>query len=403
MLTPACTGDPECPAGTRKAGTACQKLDPVEVGPDAAMTPALDAGGDAYGDASAAEEDADADVAHCYLDYDHDGFGAGEPVPCMQTGDAGTQFDGGAIRPSDAGQAQDAGESADAGDADDVQPPAVVATAGDCDDDDGARYPGHIEQCDGRDNDCDADLDEGALNACGGACVAPFEHQLGEHCDNAQSGACAREGTYVCEGDAAMVCTAQRVEPSPEVCGDDLDNDCDGATNESDAINIKTWFKDCDGDGYSPSVAGTKSCVKPANVGTCTWTDKQPNPTGHSNWDCDDTRGSYKPGVSYGFPPSGGTNWDLNCDGVMSPGPAPAHVCSARFVGLLNGGTLSCKDDPEMGCFAWKGTDGKYRTTPTQKCPDPEAYQIRVNVLSVNGGAVYLCNPVAQSPRWPCK
>lgn len=55
----------------------------------------------------------------------------------------------------------------------DGEPP-LICGGRDCDDDDTAVRPGAPEQCDGRDNDCDGRVDEGADAACddGGRCVS---------------------------------------------------------------------------------------------------------------------------------------------------------------------------------------------------------------------------------------
>lgn len=82
---------------------------------------------------------------------------------------------------------------------------------------DGTDPGSSIEQCDGLDNDCDAFTDEG--------------FQVGEPC-SAGLGICARDGIVECDGYTASVCTAEPGRPGPEFCGDRLDNDCDGFTDE---------------------------------------------------------------------------------------------------------------------------------------------------------------------------
>ena len=68
--------------------------------------------------------------------------------------------------------------------------------------------------CDGLDNDCDAMYDEDLG---------------GQPCDTGMFGNCA-EGVSVCEGPSGLLCQPL-YPPEPEVC-DDLDNDCDGMTDE---------------------------------------------------------------------------------------------------------------------------------------------------------------------------
>ncbi len=72
------------------------------------------------------------------------------------------------------------------------------------------------EVCDGRDNNCNGQTDEG--NPGGGAA-----------CSTGQPGVCA-QGTTTCSG-GGLVCN-RNTAPSSEVCGDNLDNDCDGQTDE---------------------------------------------------------------------------------------------------------------------------------------------------------------------------
>ncbi len=99
----------------------------------------------------------------------------------------------------------------------------------DCDDSDPATFPGAAELCDGVDNDCDGAVDEDFLD-------------LGEAC-GAGVGECFSEGSFVCSGDGtSVVCDAQPGDPTKELCGDDIDNDCDGEVDEECICPHSLWW-----------------------------------------------------------------------------------------------------------------------------------------------------------------
>ncbi|MBN2495269.1 MAG: putative metal-binding motif-containing protein [Deltaproteobacteria bacterium] len=88
----------------------------------------------------------------------------------------------------------------------------------DCNDFDRLIHPGSPEYCDGIDNDCDTEIDEGC---------PPCRDGDSRECGSA-IGECML-GFQLCTGGIWEPCNDTR--PSIELC-DDLDNDCDGLTDE---------------------------------------------------------------------------------------------------------------------------------------------------------------------------
>jgi hypothetical protein len=134
-------------------------------------------------------------------------------------------------------------------------PQGFVADATDCDDGDDRSNPGEPEVCDGVDNDCDVDVDEGlrstffvdadadgwgddrvTVEAC--SVPAGFATVSGD-CDDADDGR---------NPDADEVCNA-------------ADDDCDGVSDEGFAVS--DFFADADGDGFGSTTAAGQSCLVP--------------------------------------------------------------------------------------------------------------------------------------------
>jgi len=127
----------------------------------------------------------------------------------------------------------------------------------DCDPQDGAVHPGAAEACNGVDDDCDEETDEGF--GVGAACT------VGE-------GACQVEGAAVCTaaGDGTE-CPVQAGDGGEESCNG-VDDDCDGSADEDD--DGATLVRDCysaagETLGVGPCHGGTETCGAGDWAGRC--------------------------------------------------------------------------------------------------------------------------------------
>ena len=129
-----------------------------------------------------------------------------------------------------------------------------VSVSGDCDDTDPSAYPGAEEVCDGVDNDCSGEADEGLLMTVYpdpdgdgyGMALLPMEACVVESGMSATAGDCD-------ETDAA-------VHPGAEEVCDGLDNDCSGEVDEGLGI---TYYLDTDGDGFGVADMTIEACSFP--------------------------------------------------------------------------------------------------------------------------------------------
>jgi Notch-like protein len=201
----------------------------------------------------------------------------------------------------------------------------------DCDDEDEDRNPGAAELCDAIDQDCDGETDEGNPGTNGGeACgeTAGLCSAGARVCVNAAVGG-FEPGTVVCLGGQG---------PQDEVCND-LDDDCDGATDEDFSVAGQPVGGVCDGIG-----ACGEGVVECASAGAA--------------------RCSTDPGGSVG---GGATDESCNgedddCDGTVDEGLADfadsgcsvEGVCGATDEGGAPLATAACRVNPQPPeSFGW--------------------------------------------------
>jgi hypothetical protein len=190
----------------------------------------------------------------------------------------------------------------------------------DCNDNDAAINPGATEVCDGVDNNCNGEIDEGC------ECINGETRPCGT-----DEGECVA-GTQTCIDGAWGECEGS-VGPSDEIC-DGLDNDCDGETDEGcECINGET--RPC-GTDEGECVAGTQTCIDGA-WGECEGS------VGPAEEVCD--------------------GLDNDCDGVVDPEDSTG--CTHYYYdydedGFGVGALVKCLCAPE----------GLYRATRTGDCND---------------------------------
>lgn len=216
------------------------------------------------------------------------------------------------------------------------------------------------EICDGLDNNCDGQTDEG--NPGGGG-----------SCDTGLMGICAA-GTYQCQS-GGLQCV-QNNSPETEIC-DGLDNDCDGEIDEGCPVQECTpgVTQSCDTQLSGVCAAGTQTCDSEGFWGSCVQ-DEQSSPEV-----CD--------------------GLDNNCDGDVDEGVCPTSnwTYEQKFNSLTDG-DLNGQD-------GWVRASGGMTVQTTTKYEGAKGLQVTGGAVSddynrsidaISDGLVYIAMRVSGTP-----
>jgi len=200
------------------------------------------------------DEDTAADAATWFADADNDGYGS----------------------------ADDTTEACEA-------PLGYTADNNDCDDSDRTINPDGREVCDDADNDCDGAIDED--DAVDAQTWYADDDRDGYGDEDDTTAACDEPPGYV---EDAGDCDDRDGDINPDAterCDGD-DNDCDGSTDEDDAVDAQTWYADDDRDGFGDEDDTTAACDEPfgyvEDAGDCDDRDSDINPDATELCDGDD-------------------------------------------------------------------------------------------------------------------
>jgi hypothetical protein len=189
------------------------------------------------------------------------------------------------------------------------------------------------------DDDGISDAEDNCPNAANEDQADLDEDGLGDVCDEDADGDLYSTELGDCDDANAAISP-----DADELCGDAIDNDCDGVVDEDDAADAGNWFPDTDGDGFGDPDAGTTACDQPAGLIA-------------DNLDCDDNDAGVHPDADEvcdavdnncdgDVDEDGavdGTTWYADADGDLYGDSTSSLVACAQPSGYVNN-PVDCDD-----------------------------------------------------------
>jgi hypothetical protein len=192
----------------------------------------------------------------------------------------------------------------------------------DCDDSRADAYPGASEACNGHDDDCDGEVDEGLTDIY-------YEDVDGDRFGDGGSTreACEPQPGYVTNDEDCDDRNENVYPGAPEVCNGE-DDDCDGEVDEGLAV---IYYRDVDGDGFGDKGSTREACEQPRGYVT-------------NDEDCDDGDNDVYPGA-----PEACNSDDDDCDGEIDQDDVCGAVVADGGVNVDGGGGTDGDEDADGG------------------------------------------------------
>ena len=236
-------------------------------------------------------------------------------------------------------------------------PEGYVADGSDCDDQQADAHPDAEESCDGIDNDCDGEVDEGVTTTWYADNDADG---YGDADDTVES--CSLPTGYT---DAAGDCDDgdDAVNPDAEELCNGVDDDCDGLTDDEDGTpsDAGTWYADADADGFGDAASSALACDQPSahvqDDSDCDDADAAVNPDAEElcngvDDDCDGLTDENDPDVA------DADTWYPDADGDGFGDASSGTAACSQPSGLIADGS-DCDDaDASVRPDTWERCDG---------------------------------------------
>ena len=239
-----------------------------------------------------------------------------------------------------------------------IAPPGYVTTGTDCNDQNDKVNAKAAELCDGIDNNCNGQTDEGKPADC----AVFYVDGDGDTFGGADSAClCAPTGSYKVLFGGDCDDTQKAVHPGVKEICNSVDDNCNGLVDEAGALGCSTLHPDADGDTFG---GASVACV-------CTGDQTYTTVNGD---DCDDNDPSVHPGATEAC-----NGIDDNCDGKTDT--ANADNCTNYFYDG-DGDTYGDTKLQQVKCLC--GPSSLWTATTPGDCNDADK--------NIHPGATELCN-----------